>query len=251
MAGVLVPLDVLAEIARSHEPISARDLTRNLKIGRATVYRVLAQLEEAGWIAGTGSPKAYSPSVRLMEFGVASLAQLPIREVLLAGALRLAELTGHNVLVSVPDGRDVVYLERTSFRGGRPSLVALAIRFPAIATAPGKALLAALPHEQMEALTARPVRRLTSETITDPEAQRAEVERTRERGFGVADGEAQEGASGAAMVVFDSSGTPVASLSVGGTGLEPDEAILVALREVTEQVSIELGYRPPVRHGVG
>jgi DNA-binding IclR family transcriptional regulator len=60
---------------------------------------------------------------------------------------------------------------------------------PLHATSTGKAFLAALPGEELDALLRAPLERFTATTITDPGDLRTELEAVRERGYAVSRGE--------------------------------------------------------------
>jgi IclR family transcriptional regulator, acetate operon repressor len=82
------------------------------------------------------------------------------------------------------------------------------------ASSNGKAVLAADPPEAVERYIARGLRQYTGTTITDPVALRAELARTRERGWAVNSGEWRPDVSAVAAAVVGEAGLPVASISV-------------------------------------
>jgi IclR family transcriptional regulator, pca regulon regulatory protein len=87
-------------------------------------------------------------------------------------------------------------------------------RLPAYATSMGRVLLAALPDDQLaDYLEKATLTRLTERTIVDRDRLRAEVERTRSRGWCVVDQELEDGVRSVAVPVHDAAGRVVAAVN--------------------------------------
>lgn len=121
-------------------------------------------------------------------------------------------------------------------RLGRPSLPH--------ATAAGKVMLA-FGRRGVEALGPGPYEALTERTITDPARLRAEVARTRERGWAAAAGEREPDLNALAAPVLDRRGELAAILGLQGPGARLTEArrreVLPLLLEAAAALSRELG----------
>ena len=89
---------------------------------------------------------------------------------------------------------------------------------PVHCTSVGKAILAFLPEERdRPRFCAAPrFERFTQRTIATPEALRAEIEKTRRRGYAVDDEELEEGLRCIAVPLLDAQRLPVAAVSVSG-----------------------------------
>src|SRR5918996_1601211 len=87
---------------------------------------------------------------------------------------------------------------------------------PLHATSTGKALLAWLPSEELEAVIAQPLLRFTDSTITELGKLRQEMGRVRRRGYAVSRGELEGGLWGVSAPVLDRRGRPIAVVSVWG-----------------------------------
>lgn len=99
---------------------------------------------------------------------------------------------------------------------------------PAHATSSGKALLAALPPESLDALYAHAdLVAVTPRTVTDWDALKGQLGAIRERGYAAIRGESENGAGSVGMVVRSPDGEPRAALSVA--------LPLVRWSETTEQ----------------
>jgi DNA-binding IclR family transcriptional regulator len=84
------------------------------------------------------------------------------------------------------------------------------------ASAGGKVLLANAPEAIFEAVAGAELPARTSRTLTTPAALRASIEEIRANGFGVDNGEFEDGLMCVAAPVRNHSGSVVAALSIAG-----------------------------------
>jgi DNA-binding IclR family transcriptional regulator len=93
--------------------------------------------------------------------------------------------------------------------------------------------------------------RYTSGTITTPEALRAELEKTRRRGYAVDDEELEEGLRCIAVPVLDAQRLPVAAVSVSGPSFRVTAQKLPSianhLLQCVRGISTDMGYMPSGR----
>lgn len=117
------------------------------------------------------------------------------------------------------------------------------IVIPAHASALGKAMLAFLPDERERVLTTENLRSMTGETLTSPEALRAQLDEVRISGFAIEQDEAVLGESSLAGPVFDSYGQAVGAIGVviPSNGDAAEHEARDAVRESARAVSRELG----------
>jgi len=101
---------------------------------------------------------------------------------------------------------------------------------PAHCTAAGKAILASLPPAALEEYLRAMPAGLTPNSLDDPEAVRAEIARTAERGWATNYEESEDGLSAVAVAVPEPSGVARSSITVSlpAERLRPDRAPEVA-----------------------
>src|SRR6185437_9646556 len=130
-------------------------------------------------------------------------------------------------------GRDVLYVLEERAPGRAPLVTDVGVRLPAHLTASGRAILAALPPNQVRALF--PDRdAFVSRHNTGPStlsALRAVLSETRQRGYANEDGEITPGFASVAVAVLDYNRVPIAADAV--TYPSADE---VRLKELVEKV---------------
>lgn len=209
-------LRILRHLARRASPVAASALARDLNIPRSSVYHLLATLEGHGFVVHLPNERRWSLGTSAFELAGGYARQEPLARL---GRPVLASLTdriGESAHLAVMTGRDVLYIvEERAAR--RPALVTdVGVRLPAHLTATGRAMLAALPREQVRALypDAAAFTNRTGSGPTKPAELREILRETRSAGYATEDGEVTEGFRSVAAAVLDAAGWPVAALAI-------------------------------------
>lgn len=239
-------LDVLGLLARRGEPVPAAAIARDLGLPRSSVYHLLTVLIDRGFVHHLPGERRYGLGVAAYELGSAYQRQAPLQRLARSTMDRLVDDTRHNAHLAVLHGRDVLYvIEQRS--PGRPLLVTdVGVRLPAVLTATGLAMLAALPAAQVralypsrEALVQRDGRGVASTT----ELRRV-LQGVRARGYAEEDGLVTPGLGSIASAVIDHTGYPVAAVAVTYPQADVDQgeqsAIIAAVRAAAESLTRRL-----------
>lgn len=229
--------------------LSLEEVARSTQLPRSTAHRILDQLVRLRWLEHTGL--GYGLGRRALGLGGGDGAHSRIRE---AAASRLHHLqikTGLVVHLAVLDGAEVHYLDKVGgrFAAAVPSRVGG--RAPAHSTALGKAMLAWLEPEDVEARAAGLTGRLTRRTIADLGTLHQELNRVRRRhGLAFERGECFPDIACVAAAVRGPEG-PVAAVSLVGDAWSPLEKVAPLVVDAARQVSAELfpERQTPVRGG--
>ena len=127
------------------------------------------------------------------------------------------EATGETVNMAMLDGYEVVFVSQVECHEPIRAFFGIGQRRASHASGIGKALLAEMPAERIEAfLRGKPLPRFTPMTITDPEALHAELETIRQRGWSIDDEEANAGMRCVAAPIFNAFGEARAGISLSG-----------------------------------
>ncbi|NLV78835.1 MAG: IclR family transcriptional regulator [Rhodococcus sp.] len=211
---------------------------------RSTVHRILDQMVRLEWVDHASF--GYCLGRRAKSLGAGDNGQSRIRE---AAAPLLHELNMHTGMVAhlaVLDRGECLYLDKVGGQLAATLTSRVGGRAPAYATACGKAILAALAPEQVDALYGRHLPRRTDRTIADLSTLHQELGRIRRRhGLAFEDGEAMGGIACVGAPVRSPEG-PVAGISLCGParpGHLERIAPLVAdvARDVSRMLHPELG----------
>jgi DNA-binding IclR family transcriptional regulator len=200
-------------------PSTASQVAAELQVHPRTARRLLNRMVTDGWLTRRDGPRpTYTPTMRI----VALAAQLAHRAPLVKHAIDVARdlqaRTGKPVHMAVPSYRSALRLVRAT--GGADTKPELRDLAPAHAIAGGKLLLA-FRDPWREVVLESPLSPLTERTLVEPDAVRAELAATRERGYAVEDEEFHIGVRAIALPVRDRMGEVVAALALSScqTGL--------------------------------
>ncbi|MET9823901.1 IclR family transcriptional regulator [Streptomyces sp. NPDC006349] len=218
--------------------LSLEEVARCTRLPRSTAHRILDQLVRLRWLEHTGL--GYGLGRRALGFGGGDGAHSRIRE---AAAARLHQLqirTGLVVHLAVLDGAEVYYLDKVGGRFAATVPSRVGGRAPAHSTALGKAMLAWLEPEDVEARAGESIGRLTQRTICDIGTLHQELDRIRRRhGLAFERGECFPDIACAAAAVRGPDG-PVAAISLVGDAWSPLEKAAPLVVDAARQVSHEL-----------
>ncbi|MEB4613311.1 IclR family transcriptional regulator [Leucobacter sp. M11] len=187
-AGILGrALGVLGSFSEDDPELTAAQLVARTGLPASTLHRLLSTLIEHGLVVRLPGAR-YTVGSRLWELGELSPLSLRLRERSIPNLMRLYEATGENVHLGVLDGRSperssVLYVGRVTGRKSYPTVSRAGGRGPLHATGVGKALLAGRDGAWLGAYF-RGTRELeTRHTIVDEAELRADLDRTRARGY--------------------------------------------------------------------
>jgi len=241
-------LRILRFLARRAGPVAASALARELDIPRSTVYHLLATLEAHGFVVHLPQERRWGLGTSAFELAGGYARQEPLARLgrpLLAG---LADRLGESAHLAVMTGRDVLYIvEERALR--RPALITdVGVRLPAHLTATGRAMLAALPREQVRALypDAAAFAQRTGGGPSRPRELNELLREVRREGVAREDGEVTAGFRSVGIAVRDHVDWPVAAVAVtwGEEASVDESAIVDAVAETARQLQRRLGYGP-------
>lgn len=204
-------LEVLAQAAR---PLTATEINARLGLPKPTIHRLVANLEQEGYLSRQLDGRSYLPGhkLRQMMLGVmhASQFDLPRHDVL----VRLFGQVGETCSISIPDGDALVYVDRVETTWPLRLVIELGARVPLHATAAGKVCLAHMnPTSRDHFLQNALLHRHTERTLHSAEALRAEMQRIQDQGYGLDDQEFIPGMVGASVPALDKAGRVLAALT--------------------------------------
>ena len=203
--------------------------------------------ERHGLVTRLTEQRAYGIGLKTFELGSAYSRQHRVSQVAHPVLARLVDETGENGHLAVLHGNEIIYVieERAAHR---PPLVSgVGVRLPSHLTATGRAILAALPRNQVRALY--PNRQaFTDRTGIGPkspkelEATLAETQRT---GFAEEHGDVTPGFDSYAVAVRDYNDFPIAGLALtfvsGSLRPEQERSLKTKLRLAGAELSRRLG----------
>ena len=242
---VLERMFSLLDMLASHpDPVSLKEISTTTGLHPSTAHRILGDLT-IGRFVDRPQAGSYRLGMRLLELGNLVKARLDVRDAALAPMRELHRLTHQPVNLSMRQGDEIVYIERTySERSGMQVVRAIGGRAPLHLTSVGKLFLAHEDTQRVRAYAARTgLTGHTRNSITDIVKLERELSSVRAHGFARDDEELELGVRCMAAGIFDDQGKLVAGLSVSAPSDRLEESWLDSVSATAAQISGALGYR--------
>ena len=238
-------LDLLAE---SNLPLGLAQVAASLQLHKSTAHRFLMVLERHRMVERTVGGK-FRLGLRLFDFGNRAIEQYDLRDRAQPHLRRLVAETEETAHLCILEATHVVYIDKIEPARSVRMITRIGASNPVHCTSVGKAILAFLPEERCADILHRiRFERFTHRTIVTAEALRAEIEKTRRRGYAVDDEELEEGLRCIAVPVLDAQRLPVAAVSVSGPSFRVTAqklpAIANQLLQCVRGISVDMGFVP-------
>lgn len=253
LQSVGIALAVMEALAEAPE-LSLSELARRVGVAKSTAHRTCAVLTDAGMLTRTDAGH-YRLGLRLIELGQLATSRTSVGGHALPLLVDLRAALGETVQIGVPDGADIVYVERVEGNRALRYHSENSRRSPVHRSSGGKVLAAFVPGV-LEARLRAGLRPYTGYTIVVPDVLRTELDKIRERGYARSIDETEISMSSLAVPVRSSpSGPVVAAISMVGptsrvTG-DSESSNVTTLQAASRRLSelLALGdYRLPRRH---
>jgi len=215
----------LSSLDRAYRILDAFETTdRHLTLGeialrtgipKSTVHRIATSLVEWGAL-DRGSGAGFSLGMRLFELGELVPARRVLRDLAMPFLEDLFEITHETINFVIPDGVEVVYLEKFSGHRRVDAPSRPGGRLPMYSTAVGKAIMAHSDQRMFNRVVNHGLTPLTKTTITQPDVLRRELAEVAAMSVAFDRGEAHAGLSCVAAPVFAPGKRVVGALSVCG-----------------------------------
>ena len=211
-------LDVL-ECFATDGFLGVSDIARKLGVAKSTAHRLLQTLVSRGFVEQDRESGLYRLGIHIYELGALALARNELRHAALPTLRQVAHATSLTTNFAVPDGPDVVFVERIENPDGVRILGHFGHRLPAHTTSSGKAIAAFNAGADTARRTAGFPPRVSGTVRTAADWERC-LTQVRKQGYAVSTDESFDGATSVAVPVLERQ-VAVASVSVFG----PTEAV--------------------------
>ena len=226
--------------------LGVREIARQLKMSTSTVGRLLVTMHTAGILSQDPATRLYRMGPKVLSWSAVYTNGLDVRQKAHPMLEELHRLTRETVNLYVLDGIERVCVDRIESSQRVRVIVQVGERMPLHAGSAGKAILAYASPELVKQILARPLDRMTKNTITGRKKLLDELQVIRDQGYAVSHSERFTDATGLAAPVFDENGKVIAALNVAGPEMRFTDAEVEKcapkVMELAHQVSRLLGY---------
>ncbi|HEX4833965.1 MAG TPA: IclR family transcriptional regulator [Trebonia sp.] len=228
---------ILEAFSPGESALGVSEIARRAGLHPATASRLIAELSEHGLLARSADRRVRI-GARMQELAARAVPARSLRDAALPFMRDAHAVIGHHVQLGVPDGREVLFLERLSAPRAVVNFARVAGRLPLHASSGGLVLLAHGPHELQESVLAAPLARFTAHTIVSSQRLRAVLAEVRREGCASCPGHVHEDALEIAVPVR------------AGTGPGPVVAALAAIVPVTANGQAVAGILTAAARGI-
>ena len=195
--------------------LSLADLTRELGVAQNSIFRITNTLLERGYLHRRDSDRKFVLSNKLFELSRPRVHEKSLTVCAYEAMQGLSAATGETCQLLVRSRDKCVVLEQVTGEHPVKVMGEIGMRVPMYSCAPGKAILAWLPEEEIQGWYRRVrLKKFTDTTFSTRKALDAELAETRRRGYSVDRSEGLEGIRCVGAPVFDNYQYPVASITM-------------------------------------
>lgn len=197
------------------------ELAEELDKPNSTVHDYLISLRNLGYVAKTGTK--YRVSTRFLDMGESARRKMAVFDPAKSEVDNLARQTGEHASLSVGENGMNVLLYISKGEDALDLGVSEGFRMPMPTNAPGKAILAYLPENQIgEILDEHGLPKVTENTLTSRAELFDQLEQIRERGYATDVGERVEGVRAVAVPIVPA-GSVRGALTISGPAHRMEE----------------------------
>jgi DNA-binding IclR family transcriptional regulator len=210
-------LALLEHLASLPDGATLSELGATLEISLASVFRLAGALEELGYLRRDEKTKRFAVTQKLLLLGQPHSGARSLVECSLDAMRRVLAATGETTQLCCRTEAQCVVIEQLPSLHPFKYIVDLGSRPPAYCCAPGKAMLAFLPDDELDAVLPKiRFEKHTPQTITSRAKLLVELEHVRARGFAVDHAEHFEGIHCVAAPLLDRHGHTIAAITIAG-----------------------------------
>lgn len=240
---------ILEAIAEEYDGIGLADLSKTVNLHNSTTFHLVRTMVQLGYVHQDKESKRYRLGRPLYQLAAATMGQVQLANVSKRFVGILAERTGETAHFAVPSQNNVVLLSKVDGTSAFRLSEGMGAVRPSHCTAIGKVILAHLDPAQLQRYFANAnLESYTPATITSRDRLTVELETIRAQGIAFDDAEYHPELRCAAVPVLDMNRELAGALGISGAIWRLSFSMLQSkvsiLREVRDDMSAELGYRP-------
>lgn len=209
-------LRILAIVAEGNG-LSLSEIAASSGLAASTAYRMLTTLETHGMVEFDKIEQLWSIGVETYRMGSAFLRRRKLFDRARTVMQDLMEKTGETANLGVAEDDCVVFVSQVETHQAIRAFFRPGTRTSFHASGIGKAILAHLPAERVDAIVRKAgLDTYTPQTLSDAGALARDLTEIRKRGWSVDDEERYPGMRCVAAAIFNEFGEPVGGVSVSG-----------------------------------
>jgi len=228
MTSLARGLAVIGAFSDQRRSLTIAQISHKTGIPRAAVRRCLYTLKQLGYADADANNFSLKPKV--LTLGYSYLSSTPLTVSALPCLNQISRTLNESCSLAVLDEDQVLYVARSATSRIMSVALNTGSRLPAYCTSLGRAILAHMPEEALDAYLARvELKAMTERTVVSPTRLKEILAGVRQQGFALIDEELEVGLRSIAVPVRGASGNVIAGLNVG------TQAARVGIRQMKEE----------------
>lgn len=240
--------DIIEILGNADYHLGISEIAQQSELPLSTTHRILTTLLKLGYVEQNPETSKYTLGVRILQLRGAVIGKLNLAIVAMPIMKMLMNRVEETVHLAVYNEGEIIYIERVEGLKTQGMYTRIGKRAPVHCTALGKVLLSNLPESLWfdEVVNKRGLKIYSETTISSVEGLRLELQRTRDRGYAIDNGETGEKVRCVAAPIRDYTGQTVAAISISGPQTQVTwERIKIlgeAVCHAAELISEKLGF---------
>lgn len=231
----------LLRLLSDHNGLSLAELAERSGLPLSTAHRLLNTLAQDQFVHQDSGLGQWFIGLGAFQVGNAFLAHRDLVVSSRAGLRRLRDNSGETANLSLLHEGQVVYIAQAESRDMLRMLAPIGGRAAAHASGAGKAILAYMPAEEVQAYIQRwGLDAITEHTLNTPESFAKALNEARSKGYALDLEEHAIGLHCCAAPVFNEYAEPVAALSISGPAARLNGERLTRIAEEVADTAVEL-----------
>ena len=244
MGTVTKALSLLTFFNHHRTEIGLSDMTRLSGMNKATVFRMMGELQESGFVEQGENDRAYRLGPQVLRLAALREASVPILSVSRRILRDLSEATGETAHVSLCQGQQLHTLSHAySPRHATKVTMEDAAIVTYHAPSSGLAILAYADPAFVEDILSQPLPQHTSKTLTNTDQIQAVLQEIRETGMAQTAGSFELEVHSHAVPVFGPDQQPIGALAVAAPASRMDDNQRQLIPQALRQAGHELTHR--------
>ncbi len=242
-------LRILAIVADG-DGLSLSEVAERSELAASTAYRMLTTLQNHGMVEFAEQEQLWSIGVEAYRIGSAFLRSRRLVDRARSAMQVLMEKTGETANLGVAEDDCVVFVSQVETHQAIRAFFRPGTRSPFHASGIGKAILAYLNPERVEAIVDKTgLEPFTERTLADRDGLHIDLGEIRKRGWSVDDEERYPGMRCIAAPIFNEFGEPIGGVSISGPTVRVTPERLAAIgpevREAAAAITAMIGGEMP------
>lgn len=241
-------MELLEILSKFQNGLTLQEICRELEYSKTTIFRILMTLLKLGYIGKNADNNHYFISRKLFKLGIMALGEVNIVERAIEPMTRLRDEVKESVMLGTLIGDKITLIEQVIGSHSFTFVLKSGTKICIHASAPGKVLFAAQTDaHQEELLKSMDFTNFNENTITEISKFRAEIEKTKIKGYGVDIEEEIFGVYCIGAPIYNQFGDAIACVWIaapkGRLPLDSFDSVGLKIKMCADHISEKLGYK--------